>query len=198
MNYTVTSVCTELNTLSHMLRINNRARTYTHAAKRDYPCQRFGWGLIWSNGGSESWFVFPSFVRLRSSSPGDTTSRILTPSVTELHTQNHHPAYLTRAHRYTEHHMCESALQNGLSCLLSVIVTNNHKLRAYYFFVFESLPSLHFFFFINVMWTRQAHLVHYNANWQMRKGSFVFSPWEGPLSPFNVTSYYLMSPGTEP
>lgn len=200
--------CIGLSTLSHIyalfLRINSRthlhARTQTHPAKRDYPCQRFGRGLIWSNGGSESWFVFPSLVRLRSSLPGDTTSCILTPSDTEMHPQTHHPAHLTCAFKYTDC-LCASALSTIPSACNRAtdspfIYKSTHFTVCSPFLCFWSAAAAASFF--NVMWTWQAPLVHCNANRQMRRERLFFSPWKDPLSPFNVMSNYLMSPGTEP
>lgn len=73
--------CTDV-THRHTLTINTHRHLHTqvHLAEEDNPCKRFGRGLIWSNGGSESRFVFPALVRLRSSLPADATSCILTGS----------------------------------------------------------------------------------------------------------------------
>lgn len=173
------------------LRINKRTHlhtcTQTHPEKRDYPCQRFGWGLIWSNGGSESWFVFPSLVRLRSSLPGDTTSCILTPSDTKMHPQPRHPAYLTHAHRYRDCYLCAAAHLTILKACdrvtdNQIIYESTHTSpRAHHFFVFEAqLPLDHFFH--DLMWTWQAPSVHCNANRQMRRERFVFFHLERALS----------------
>lgn len=90
--------CTDV-THRHTLTINTHRHLHTqaHLAEEDNPCKRFGRGLIWSNGGSESRFVFPALVRLRSSLPADATSCILTGScyTTGRHPQTQHPAYLT-------------------------------------------------------------------------------------------------------
>lgn len=126
------------------------AGTQTHPAKQDYPCQSFGRALIWSNGGSESWFVFPSVVRPRSSLPGDTTSCILTPPGTEIHPPTRRPEYLTCAHKYRDccvHQLTYQSLMPVTEPLITKSSIKAYTLsRAHHFFVFEALPPLHFFF----------------------------------------------------
>lgn len=129
------------------------AGTQTHPAKQDYPCQSFGRALIWSNGGSESWFVFPSVVRPRSSLPGDTTSCILTPSDTEIHPPTRRPeTVVCISSRVPIPYACNGATDN------QIIYKSIHFIACSPFLCFWSTAAAaflsSFFFFNNVNATR--------------------------------------------
>lgn len=184
------TVDAELNTLSHTDTLSSRikncthllhAGTQTHPAKQDYPCQGFGRALIWSNGGSESWFVFPSVVRPRSSLPGDTTSCILTPSDTEIHP----PSWIFNMCTQIQRLLCASAhVPIPYACNRAtdnqIIYKSVHFITCSPFLCFCSTATAAFFFLI--MWMRHAPTVQCNPNRQMRRERLVFFHLERALS----------------
>lgn len=92
----------------------------------------------------------------------------------------------------------KNAPADASSCMFNACTQNHRQSFAINFFVFEAPPPLFNSFHqhngnmtsaVGSLWCRPTD----------EKGALSFSPWKGPPSHlFNVVSYYLMSPGTEP